>query len=1849
MGRAVDLLRFHRKLTVLLLADRARDARQWELAARLYREALDRNPQNSPIWVQYGHALKESGELRDPRKLAQAEIAYRTALSLDPSAADTYLQLGHILKLQGKEEDAKAAYLRAFALDPSVIFALDELRGLGWSAVETAELAAVAGNHEDATRDLSDSASSIADLPPQGPTALAVPRSEPNNDTVPQVSLLIPVHNRVELTQACLNSIFAHADPDIAVEIIIIDDCSTDGTASYLNSLGDRIRVLCNETRGCFGHNLNKAAAVARSDYLVLLNNDTEVTPSWLRRMLDAVRADPTIGVVGNRQLYPDTGNINHAGVVFDEKNRPVHLYPGKPADFPPANISRDFQTLTGACLLVPRAVFRELGGFDPEFRNGHEDTDFCLRARQRGYRVRYVADSVIYHHIGSSPGRYDSEGENERHFTANWGGKIVSDLHDYVTRDAAWLPARVAGPAILTDSADLHLAVPLQFGNAFSWVITRLALACEEAGLRVSLLEGAIDASVDAAAQPRLRRMMERAASKRAQIKWAHYWSPYAERELEGQIRAEIFCTNYRYGPQPLHQLDQWMRHTVVNANRKLPVSRYCLEALTELGVPEDRCRVVPHGYSPEILHDIGADDRYRRHGFVFLAVTNSYDPYRYGTDTLLAAFTRAFAGRKDVVLVLKDLGGQEQGLVANWVRQQPQWPKVVHLCEFFSKEALIALYRGADAFVAPFRGEGFAMKVVDAAAMGLPILAPHYGGPADYLKPDEFFPLAFREVPVGECLDRHDGIVPAFARWAEVEVNALVEQMQGVLGQIGAARQRAEQARTRVLAEFSWRRVASTLIGALGDFERECEATISARHFSTDSNTSISVVIPTLNRPAELTKTLEAYEKQTLAKDKWEVVLSDDGSSYDVADHVAPFAERLRLQVITSSKQTGAGAARNRAIPQARGELILFAGDDIIPRNDFLSAHLAAHRRHNDPRIAVLGYTGWHPDLHVSRLMDYITGDGAQQFGYDRIQPGAFVPINFFYTSNVSLPRALLERQEELFSGKFTGAGFEDIELGLRLEQDGMQILYAPEAEATHLHPMSDESIVRRQYNIGRWLVTYAMLHPQRLGERHRMILRWLETYQHVLRQQPTFVTVVEEIAAAAASTASWLDGAARATTALEHIGKALNLQSGPSAHLVRREAAQLPHVQKRIFALRLDMAECDGIADEWLGVAAGVPNPARDLVRAIFCRADLEPAAAPAPAELAAIGECNAVGERASAPSPAPIADFSALRGLEPRGRIAVVLHLFYPELWEEMREAIARISEPFDLFVSLVKGFSDHMRPLISKSFHHAYVVDYENRGRDIGPFMALVQSGALFQYELICKVHAKRSDHREDGDAWRRALIDGVLGSSPRVQQIVARFRADADLGIVVAEGNVYDGPDRWAGTEQKLAALLPRLGISPEVEHRSFPGGSIFWIRPFLLRTVASLNLASEDFEPEPAPIDGTLFHAIERIFGLVCEHAGMRVMEHGQLTREVPEPAVEDADVKVIAHYLPQFHPVPENDAWWGTGFTEWTNVTRARPLFENHNQPRLPTELGFYDLRLPETREAQAALARRYGVSGFCYYYYWFNGRRVLDRPLNEVLASGLPDFPFMICWANEPWSRNWDGLNDDVLLPQTYEPGWTTRFAGDVAPLMRDRRYIRITGKPMLFIYRIGHLPNCMTAIRELREGLAAAGIAEVHLAAAGLNFPGDAELPQNPSDLGLDAYFEFPPHRTSRRPPRPLPPGLSENMDALFDYDHVVSASLAGLTATAEGTHHRGVMAGWDNTPRMGERANIFHGATPANFRRWLRGTIAHEQRQGGERFVLINAWNEWAEGTYLEPDREFGRGWLEAVASALGLP
>jgi len=346
-------------------------------------------------------------------------------------------------------------------------------------------------------------------------------------------------------------------------------------------------------------------------------------------------------------------------------------------------------------------------------------------------------------------------------------------------------------------------------------------------------------------------------------------------------------------------------------------------------------------------------------------------------------------------------------------------------------------------------------------------------------------------------------------------------------------------------------------------------------------------------------------------------------------------------------------------------------------------------------------------------------------------------------------------------------------------------------------------------------------------------------------------------------------------------------------------------------------------------------------------------------------------------------------------------------------------------------------------------------------------------------------------------------------------------------------------------------------------------------------------------------------------------------------------------SDIKAIAYYLPQFHPIPENDRWWGKGFTEWTNVSRGRPFFPGHHQPQLPADLGFYDLRLPEVRADQATLARAYGIHGFCYYYYWFNGRRLLERPLDDVLRTGQPDFPFCVCWANENWTRRWDGAEHEILMQQVHSPESDRRFIEDVLPILRDPRYIRVRGAPILLVYRAGILPEPHRTTEIWRKVARESGVPELHLCAVqsfGL---------ENPTALGFDSAVEFPPHGFAPTRINHAVEGLSSDFRGwVYDYAEAVRLSLQKAPTTYR--RFRGVMTSWDNTARRGADGHIYRDATPAAYEGWLRAVIAETEaaHPPDEQLVFINAWNEWAEGAHLEPDQRYGHAWLEATARAL---
>ncbi len=350
-------------------------------------------------------------------------------------------------------------------------------------------------------------------------------------------------------------------------------------------------------------------------------------------------------------------------------------------------------------------------------------------------------------------------------------------------------------------------------------------------------------------------------------------------------------------------------------------------------------------------------------------------------------------------------------------------------------------------------------------------------------------------------------------------------------------------------------------------------------------------------------------------------------------------------------------------------------------------------------------------------------------------------------------------------------------------------------------------------------------------------------------------------------------------------------------------------------------------------------------------------------------------------------------------------------------------------------------------------------------------------------------------------------------------------------------------------------------------------------------------------------------------------------------------------AAARAVAFYLPQFHPVPENDEWWGPGFTEWTNVARARRLYPRHAQPMIPADLGFYDLRLPEARAAQADLARQYGVEAFAYWHYWFgNGRRILERPFAEVLGSGEPDLPFCLAWANQTWSGIWHGDADRVLVQQRY-PGVeddTAHFEA-VLPAFHDPRYLRVGGRPVFYVFRPEELPDAGRFV-DLWQSLARrAGLDGLYLVAEMSDLLGRGVRYDRVKEDGFDAgvYMRMP-AATSLGDVLRMRAWRKLGGPEIYPY----STRWAEQNRTGD-LIQPCVYPSWDNTPRSGRRGIVLHGASPAKFGENVRQAVASiADRPAEERLLWVKSWNEWAEGNHLEPDLRFGRGWLEALRDGL---
>jgi hypothetical protein len=530
-----------------------------------------------------------------------------------------------------------------------------------------------------------------------------------------------------------------------------------------------------------------------------------------------------------------------------------------------------------------------------------------------------------------------------------------------------------------------------------------------------------------------------------------------------------------------------------------------------------------------------------------------------------------------------------------------------------------------------------------------------------------------------------------------------------------------------------------------------------------------------------------------------------------------------------------------------------------------------------------------------------------------------------------------------------------------------------------------------------------------------------------------------------------------------------------------------------------------------------------------------------------------------------------------------------------------------------------------------------------------PWRARVAASASARGRYLMFLHADTQIAPESVSALLKAMrgdLEGIGMAGPKVLSFDGRLEeAGSSIQAGLSVERVGRGADHRA----------PRFNYWRDVECVS---GTSFLVERACFDTVEVSDLDSDDLTA--ADLCLGLHRAGRRVVyvpdAVVAHHP--HESRRGSAERHWEPDAARDRhsfagkwqadlvapDVRLLAFYLPQYHPIPQNDRAWGPGFTEWRNVTRARPNYAGHRQPRVPADLGYYDLRVPEIMDAQAELARRYGLTGFCYYYYWFGGTRLLEMPLERLLATGRPNVPFCLCWANENWTRRWDGGDSDVIMAQDYSDDDAVAIIADMSRYLGSQDYIRVNGKPLILVYRVNDLPSFKRTSDVWRRYRRTHGLGDISIGMVE-SFELATEQ-EDPARYGCDFAVEFPTHEMHTVASVAVQDRSAAFRGSIYDYEELVLR----YSAKAEPPFKRlrTVLSGWDNTPRRQADSIVLERDTPGAFQAWLEWTIrrTREQNYGDERIVFINAWNEWCEGAYLEPDMEYGHDRLQAIANAI---
>lgn len=1531
------------------------------------------------------------------------------------------------------------------------------------------------------------------------------------------VSIVIPVHNQWELTKNCLSSLAASL-PDQGVEIIVVDNASSDATEESCAALGEqlfgqRFRYHRMEQNRNFGPASNFGAQISRGEYVLFLNNDTLALPDcphWLDALLQDFADYPGIAATGPVLLYPAKeplgATVQHLGVFVSPTLKVGHLYEGIPASSNLTAKRRFFQIITAACMLMPRALFLRYGGFDERYINGFEDVDLCARLWADGYRMTVNPDARLYHLTSQTPGRHAHEVENSILFSSDNIQHVVPDWHAHLAKDnlelqlTEWQSLSPGMAPVQTS----RLAPLLKSGNA--------AALCDALGTHPFWYDGYV----------RLAALLEK------------------QEDFAGAHAVLLSLAQLRPIPEYLSfLLDSGRRMHDEQAGFFAVdnIFQYCISFEKYLN-------------SAEALHvwarDLGLD-----------ALSGQF---RHWLDTSEDFRTRTF------LPFLRKMREMTKAMppspMMDWA--YTLWRELVDLPQREKRRSLLPEPPGGPAF-----------------SVLMPIYNPkpeHVRAAVDSLLRQEW---PHWELCMVDDASPDSEVRPLLHELVALDSRIRVE-FREVNGHIAAATNTAlDMARHEYIALMDQDDLLTS--DALREVALAIRSHPSGELFYTDEDKIL-----------EDGTVCSPYFKNS-AWD-WELLMGQN-----MVNHLGVYrTERLRAIGGFRSEFPGAqdydmllryteglDAAQLVHIPRVVYHWRAHAGStaaDIGAKSEVLGSALAALTEHLR-RKGVEGTAELVPDTQFTRIR------------YALPQPLPLVSLVVDVGGDCplapSLAQALLKK-----------AGYAKLEVLV-------------------LHDQEAEQKCRAQ--LERWAA----------GQRYARLL-----------PLPRALSFSERAnAAGAAARGSVLGFLGKCLVPLSHgwlvelvahlvqpgvgaIGGKLLSQDGALHHL-----GHVPDAEGRLFSLFRGIPADDPGYFAWARLARTVSSVDP---RCLFThKRYFEEARGfrPSMGGAGAIDFCLRLGEKGLRTVATPFAEFLLLSGAEAAPSAGGGAD------WES-------------------GVFADD--PLLQAQRQTRIVPCNPNLG---------VREG---EWVLYWKEEPTVVPLPQSSKAVRRGPLSAPEGAMAKKRELYpGSGESSISLGHEEASQVHHEGGAPQGHSNRSMGAqvqIKTCTEILNELYEQNFVDENYYFSTYPDVK--ASGMSAWEHFVHYGAPegrnpnphFDMALYckqfpgqdvrKDFMQHFTEVGYHSGVFYKKPATLSRtpgtdyeELGDAAVSQDEFKMIAWYLPQFHPFGENDLAWGKGFTEWTNVCKAQPQFPGHYQPRLPGALGFYDLRLEETLREQAALAAHAGLYGFCFHHYWFHGKKVMNTPLEHLRRNPDLNLRFCLHWANEPWTRRWDGGNQEIIIPQKHSPGDDMRFIEDIAWALRDERYIRVQGKPVLGVYRPELFPDMAATLDRWREYCAREGIGDIFLFLT-QGFENNELLRVK---YGFDALVEFPPLQLeSPLHTKDYYKKNSSFMGQVCDYTEA-SSSFRGRSANPYTTPcFRGVMPSWDNSPRT-EKSVIFLRSSPRAYGEWLSATmeLARQDQHGLDKMIFINAWNEWAESAYLEPDARYGFANLNETAKALG--